>query len=262
MDARRKDRYVALLSSSIKADVLHGGAVDLQKDWAELYPGKTLPGNQDDFIQLVRHCTSDGEFVWGGISFYAAEGLWGIGGLARENIATGDMDVIRPRGALELSTGPVAHVAGELWFGQYHYGECEGPTSGTGLKKLRFNEVAQRYESESVPEVCGFAIRDFQELDGALWVATDLGVSRLTPGEPSQWTNFVPDLRNNALVMREVSCDTLYAELLSSEQFANTEGFDLGFAFEDLWNRLREHRPEFVRRHLRKLHSLEAPQRR
>lgn len=229
--------------------------VDAPEFWKGVFPAEPSPEEREYFNQRVTDCSSDNEFIWGGVSFYAGEGSWGLGGVVKKTIATGEIDVIRPTGATNLSIGPVARFGGELFLGQFHDGECQGPAAGTGLKTLQFNTYAQNYELEPVSEVCGFAIRDFQEFGGSLWVATDFGVSRLTTGESSKWTNFVPDLESETL-MREVECDSIYAELLSSEEFANTEGFDLGFAFQDLWKRLRNHRPEFVRRHLRELHGL------
>ena len=210
----------------------------------------------DWYNESVQSCASDGQYNWGGITFYDSEGGWGVGGFVRQHLETGKIEYVRPtRGNLGMSTGPLAYYAGELWFGQTWFSECAGPESGTGLKRLVFHDNSDSYRVEEVPEVCGFAIRDFQEFEGSLWVATELGLSRLSEQDGEHWTNFVPDMSDPSL-MREVECDDLYAELLSSKTFAETEGFDLGYAFDDFWKRLSELRPEFVRRHLRKLHGL------
>ena len=211
----------------------------------------------DWFDQRVLSCASDGTYKWGGISFYGAEGGWGVGGLVKQNISTGEIEFVRPYELMNDSTGPLAYFAGELWFGQTWFGECGGPTSGTGLKMLSFHQYWKRYQVEEVPEVCGFAIRDFQEHDGALWVATELGISRLTEDNGLHWANYVPDLDDPEL-MRPVECDALYAELLSSREFAETEGFDIGNAFDVFWDRLSEHRPDFVREYLRELHGINS----
>ena len=105
-----------------------------------------------------------------------------------------------------------------------------------------------------VPEVCGFAVRDFEEFQGALWAATELGLSKLVDDDGPKWINYVPDL-NDPAWFREITCDALYAELLESEEFAETEGFDMGYAFDVFWKRLTTLRPAFARRHLRKLHG-------
>lgn len=210
----------------------------------------------DWYNESVQSCVSDGQYNWGGITFYGAEGGWGVGGLVRQDIENGEIEYVRTYELLGMSTGPLAYFAGTLWFGQTWMGECAGPGSGTGLKRLVFHERSQWYRVKEVPEVCGFAIRDFQEFEGSLWVATELGVSRLIEQDDLRWTNFVPDLEDPSL-MREVQCDDLYAELLSSEKFAETEGFDMGFAFDVFWRRLAELRPGFTQRYLRKLHGHE-----
>lgn len=213
---------------------------------------------QDDwFDQRVLSCASDGAYKWGGISFYGGEGGWGVGGLVKQNISTGEVEFVRPNKLIGDSTGPLAYFAGELWFGQTWFGECAGPPSGTGLKMLSFHQYSKSYRVEEVPDVCGFAIRDFQEHDGALWVATELGLSRLTENNGLHWANYVPDLDDPAL-MRPVECDALYAELLSSREFAETEGFDIGNAFDVFWDRLSELRPGFVQQYLRELHGMNS----
>jgi hypothetical protein len=211
----------------------------------------------DWYNESIQSCASDGEYNWGGITFYDSEGGWGAGGFVRQHLETAAIEYVRPRELLTRSTGPLAYFAGELWFGQTFLAECAGPPSGTGLKQLVFHDYSESYRVKEVPEVCGFAIRDFQEFEGELWVATELGLSRLTEQDGLRWTNFVPDMSGSSLV-REVQCDDLYAELLSSKTFAGTEGFDLGYAFDDFWERLSELRPEFVRQHLRELHGVSS----
>lgn len=230
---------------------------DPEAAWQSIRPDAPLqeaPG--DWFDQSVLSCTSDGQHRWGGITFYGGEGGWGVGGLVRQHLENGGIEFIRPDGLVRASTGPIAWFAGELWMGQTWFGECGGPAPGTGLKQLYYHDYSREYRVKEVPEVCGFAIRDFQEFDGALWIASELGLARLNANDGLEWTNYVPDLADPRL-MREVECDALYAELLSSERFANTEGFDIGFAFEVFWDRLMALRPAFARRYLRELHGLE-----
>lgn len=232
--------------------------LDPEAAWRSIRLDTPLERAQGDwFDQSVLSCASDGQYNWGGISFYGAEGGWGVGGLVKQHIETGETEYIRPRKLVRASTGPLAYFAGELWFGQTWFGECGGPSPGTGLKRLTFNKYSKRYGVEEVPEVCGFAIRDFQEFDGALWIATELGLSRLIEDNGLNWTNYVPDLADPSL-MREVECSALYAELLSSKKFAETEGFDIGNAFDVFWERLSELRPGFVQQYLRELHGIRS----
>ncbi len=231
---------------------------DPEAAWKFFFPDRPLEQAESDwFDQRILSCASDGQNNWGGITFYGAEGGWGVGGLVKQNIQSGEIEFIRPRELVGASTGPLAYFADELWFGQTWFGECGGPAPGTGLKRLYVHPYSKRYQVEEISAVCGFAIRDFQEHDGALWVATELGLSRLTDSDNDglQWANYVPDLKDPSL-MRPVACDALYVELLSSQKFAETEGFDIGNAFDVFWERLGELRPDFVRRHLRRLHGI------
>lgn len=211
----------------------------------------------DWFDQSVTSCASDGKAIWGGISFYGAEGGWGVGGLVKKDTETGFVEYVRPPKLIGGSTGPLAYFADSLWMGTTWFGECAGPTPGTGLKKLKYYPHSDFYGVDEVPEVCGFAIRDFQEFDGALWIATELGLSKLVDDDGAVWTNFVPDLDHPEL-LRQVSCDAFYTELLTSSRFAEIEGFDIGNAFDVFWKRLSTLRPNFARRYLRELHGHSA----
>lgn len=85
-------------------------------------------------------------------------------------------------------------------------------------------------------------------------MVADLGISKLANDGTLVWTNYVPDLSHPDL-MREISCDQLYADLLSSNEFAAIAGFDIGNAFDVFWQRLTSLRPEFMRRYMRELHG-------
>ena len=231
---------------------------DVEGAWREKHGVRPMyDGAENLFSQSIVSCASDGQTLWGGISFYGGEGYWGVGGLARQDRSTGEVRFIRPapQRFTASSTGPIAFFAGTLWMGSYYSGECGGPHPGNGLKKLEHYPSMDHYVAEDVPEVCGFAIRDFQEFDGALWAATELGLSRLDDDGGPVWTNYVPDLEHPDL-MREIGCDDLYKELLQSERLAETAGFDIGNAFDVFWRRLSNLRPEFATRYLRELHGL------
>jgi len=152
------------------------------------------PAWDAEFNQVIVSCTDDGVSRWGGITYYGDEGAWDVGGLVRKNIESGAVEFIRSAQMNKSSIGPIAYFAGRLWLGTAWFGECSGPPGGSGLKYLKYWEYSDIYALEEVPEVCGFAIRDFQEFRDALWVATDLGISKLTNAEDLRWDSFVPDL--------------------------------------------------------------------
>lgn len=230
-----------------------------EEGWKALHPeatgGPPPPSEYSWFEQHIGACASDGITKWGGIAYYNAEGSWGAGGIVRQDIATGEVEILRPPDLVRLSVGPLAYFSGNLWFGATHYGECAGPPPGVGLRRLA--EIYDEAVATHVPEVCGFAIRDFEEFAGSLWVATELGLSRLNADPGSEWVNFVPDLDHPGL-FRQVTCEDLYGDLLRSPVMAQAASLGIGNAFDAFWNRQRELRPDFVRRYIRKLHGHEV----
>ena len=229
---------------------------DPEAAWKSIHRETPMRNAQGDwFNQSVPSCAGDGDVLWGGITFYNAEGGWGVGGLVRQDRKSGAIEFERPPELRDESAGPLAWFDGTLWLGVTGFGECAGPPGGTGLKRVQYYPQSDFYTLKDVPEACGFAIRDFQEFGGALWVATDLGLSRLTTDGGRRWTNFMPDLEDPGL-MREVGCDELYESLLHSDDLANTAGLDLGNAFDGFWRQLAILRPDFMRRYMRKLHGL------
>ncbi len=272
--AARRLKY-RRLSLSLDEEWNLDGYTDAPDWWSALEPGcmdapQDLEGalrerygripikeaDKDGFNQSVSSCASDGINLWGGISFYGAEGMWGVGGLVKQDLETNDYQFIRPlpRTFTDDSTGPIAYFAGTLWMGSYWSGECGGPQSGVGLRKLVHYPAYDHYVVDDVPEVCGFAIRDFQEFAGALWVATELGLSKLVDDDGPRWSNYLPD-PDHADLMREATCEEIYVELLRSKRLAETAGFDIGNAFDVFWQRLSRLRPDFAIQYLRQLHG-------
>ena len=230
---------------------------DPEGAWQAKYGGRSYQQEFEVYFnQSITSCASDGQNQWGGISFYGGEGYWGAGGLAKKDLKTGKVEFVRPypQTFVKSSTGPIAYFADTLWTGTSWNGECGGPAQGVGLKKLEHHRGQDNYVAYDVPEVCGFAIRDFQEFDGALWVATELGLSKLTDDGGPRWKNFVPDLEHPDF-MRQTTCDDLYVELLQSKRLADTAGFDIGNAFDVFWKRVSTLRPGFATRYLRELHG-------
>jgi hypothetical protein len=86
---------------------------------------------------------------------------------------------------------------------------------------------------------CGFLVHDLLLRDDTLWVATDLGVSRLrlSPEDWDEWTHYAPSTDGAAL--EETACGSLLTVV--AEAAAAPGGEELGG-----W--LAEFRPKFVRR--------------
>ncbi len=86
---------------------------------------------------------------------------------------------------------------------------------------------------------CGFLVQDLLLRDDTLWVATDLGVSRLrlSPEDWDEWTHY--SISSDGAGLEEVACGSLLA--LVAEAATAPGGEELG-----RW--LAEFRPKFVRR--------------
>jgi len=226
-------------------------AAPVDEAWIMDYKG--IPELGKNFQQNIGACASDGESEWGGISFYGAEGSWGVGGLVRKDIASGRISYHRPSQLTYESISHIAAFAGNIWIGTAHFGECGSQGVASGIR--RFRPDYRITGALSVAEICGFAVNDFVEHDDALWVATELGIARLEKTDKAhEWQNYVPDLSAPEL-MRPVSCNELYDEILRSDGLAAANATDSGEAFDAFWRRLSQLRPGFISQHLRKLHG-------
>jgi len=217
------------------------------------------PSPENGFEQEIKVCTTHGNVSWGGISFYADEGGWGVGGIVRKDLTTDEVEYYRSPYLEDYSVSEIQYYDDQLWIGTTVNGECSGPQNGFGLKRydLGWSNREDHYVRD-VPEVCGFAIRKFAVFDGDLWVATDLGLARSSKTEEGniKWQNYVPDLGDERK-MRPVECEDLYEELLRSPRIATDTVFTSGYAFEEFWRQLADIRPDFASQYLRRLHGHE-----
>jgi hypothetical protein len=123
-----------------------------------------------------------------------------------------------PVPAAELSLPPTAVITAEagagetLWLG---VGTTD-PERDLPVGLVRYDRrrgTAHVFRgTDSGP--CGFEVRGLGLRGGALWVSTDLGVSRFRVADDwDEWTHFV---RGEGGVLEETACATLLAEALES----------------------------------------------
>ena len=100
---------------------------------------------------------------------------------------------------------------------------------------------------------CGFRVQDLLLRDDTLWVATDLGVSRLrvSPDDWDEWTHFAPS--SDGAALEETACASLLAVVAEAAAAPGDE---------EMGRWLAEFRPKFVKRFRRGMRTASARVRR
>lgn len=224
--------------------------LEVNKERVERFPG---------FKQNIDVCATGAGKRWGGISFYGGEGSWGVGGIVEEDLESGDFRYYKSSPLMDYSTSHLEYFGGLLWIGTAWYGEC-----GTGMGVGVLNGlVTNNYLYTNSAGTCGFMVSDMVVHSDALWIATELGLSKVElSGSRSdytklKWTNYVPT-GDSEKPMREVTCGELYGELLQSEELASAPPNDSGYPYGVLWNRINQLRPNFAWQYVRRLNGLES----
>jgi len=192
--------------------------------------------------QRVGPCVREGDVVWFGIVFYQGEGTSGAGGVGRYDTRSKQLEVHRPAELNDASVFQIAKLGDELFLGTTHEYECVGYPPGAGLLRHQWSTNETRRELR----VCGLVPSDLLVRGDEIWVATDLGLSRISE---DQVENFVPDPTDDRL-MRPVACSAVYDHLLDT--LPNREINPASGAPRDqLFFALAEHRPWESDRYLR-----------
>ena len=220
------------------------------------------PENQY-FEQKIGVCATGAGKRWGGISFYGGEGYGGVGGIVEEDIRSGLFRYYRPSMLLDLSTSHLEYFGEHLWIGTSWYGEC-GTGVGVGVLSAFFDNDEMYADWTLGAGTCGFQVSDMVVYADALWIATELGLSKVSLSgskyryKKFTWTNYVPTggVDNP---MREVTCDVLYEELFQSEELASAPPNDDGPPYAVLWGRISKLRPNFAWQYVQKLNGLKPP---
>ena len=226
-------------------------------EWLQAHRPAAL--NNPYFEQNVSVCTSAAGKRWGGISFYGGEGYWGLGGIVEEDLASGDFRVFRDHSLNDVSASHLAYFGEHLWVGTVRHGECG---SGIGVGVVFGYFANDTFYAVPDRNTCGFAVSDMLVHEDALWIATEMGLSKATKSKERftnfDWTHYVPT-GNASRPMRETSCEDLYGEVLRSPELAAASPNDDGHPYGVLWGRISTLRPGFAWQYVRKLNEL-APQ--
>lgn len=142
-----------------------------------------------------------GPYLWLAVRHYAGEGSLGLGTLVRFQPETRETRVFQPQQLAHSSVTHLAAAGGVLWLGTLRDGEGAVEAT-TGL--VRFDPAGgatASYHSAAAP-LSGAVVTALAADDGALWVATDDGICRITkPGDPAEqrfcW-RIIPTVRSAA----------------------------------------------------------------
>jgi hypothetical protein len=190
-------------------------------------------------------CVREGTISYGGISFYDGEGMNGRGGLLRKD-ASGKVELRRPAELTGRSVSALAVRDGVVWFGTTRHEECMGDLFEHGLVRYEWStRKASTFEgSDDGP--LGFVIKDLLFDDDVLWVATDLGISRLQL-ETKTWRHWIATERGSRWAMEETTPDALHRRLLQSvpRDALMTDAYE-----NQLIEALARFRPRFLQHYL------------
>ena len=166
-------------------------------------------------------CAQSGSLVYGGLSFYAGEGITGTGGLLRLDRATKKLDVRRPTLLKDVSINSIAADGDVVWFGTTFNGECVGQPFVHGLVRYDWKSGEIKMWESSNDGPIGFVINAIALRDHSLWVETDLGLSRLD-FDTNAWHHFDSKRRERTVKqIIEPLLRTVPRECLLSESFEN-----------------------------------------
>lgn len=207
----------------------------------------------EEIGQQVSDWTERDGFVWFGISFYSGEGLDGVGGIGRFDPLLNKTMIRRPKAILDSSINRIVHDGEWLWFGTVGHYECAGdpPTHGLMRYKWATDQIESFEGKEDGP--CGFSVHDLLLEQQALWVATDLGLSRFNRRSKT-WDHFVPDPAATP-PMKPTSCAALYSKLLKTipQELRSAPIFSDMNVPSQLFESLKRFRPQFLTKQIERI---------
>ena len=162
-------------------------------------PPKRMP------CRTMSVCTRTSEFTYVGLGFSGDEGMRGRGGLVRIDRHTGRSEMRRLKMLDDVSINAIAAEGDTVWFGTTTHGECEGQPPARGLAQYDW----RTRKLTRLRGVAGFVMHDIVVTREAVWVATDLGISRLDRASAT-WRHWLPESRGAT----ELTAEAIYRRLL------------------------------------------------
>lgn len=189
-------------------------------------------------------CAQTPDFTYAGLGFYDGEGISGTGGLLRVDRRTGRVEVRRLPLLERVSVNAIVADGDVIWFGTTTNQECVGTPFVHGLVMYNWRTRELRTYEGSDDGPAGFAIHDIHLNGRALWIATDLGISRLDM-PTGRWRHWLPEEKDGRIEAKELAAEVIFTRLLRTipEDCLRVELFD-----NALMEGLARFRPRFLRR--------------
>lgn len=190
--------------------------------------------------QKIAACIEADGYLWFGISFREGRG---VGGVGRYHLATRKLEVRRPALLRSYSSTQLAWDGARLWVGTESLGECIGSNLAEGLVRYDWKkDQARTFKGSEDEGPCGFVVHGLAYRTGAVWVATDLGLSRWDRVSDS-WEHQVFARAGERLEARRTSCPAIYREVLPGLSTAPGSTAMFGSAKDQFTSALRAFRP-------------------
>jgi len=203
-----------------------------------------IPADPGKIDQRITACQRVGPMVWFGLGFSEGRRVTGVGGLGRYDTRSRLLEVRRPRELRDFSASAIAVQGDHVWLGTTVSSTCSDQPPGAGVLVYDWKRARSLDRLFAGHGTCGLAIHDLAATGNALWIASELGVTRLprkrAPEAARQARHFVPD-RATPSGVREVACATLYGELLAGLPGNAGHG-----PFSQLFRVLAAHNPGFL----------------
>lgn len=207
--------------------------------------------------QSVGACVKNGDDLYFGLSFYAGEGVSGVGGVGRYNQATKKLEVRRLPALADYSVSSIAFDGKLLWIGTANNHECSGTPPANRLIWYDWdNNIIQT--SEDMGSICGFLIHDIHFTEKSVWIATDLGLSEINRsgddyryGWERGFRHYIPQVNAKEL-MKWTHCDALYTDFLNNTPLDYSNFVD-GQTYDQIFFNATKFNPGFLKRYIKSL---------
>jgi len=161
--------------------------------------------------QKIAACIEADGYLWFGIAFQEGRG---VGGVGRYHLASGKLELRRPALLRTWSSTQLAWDGTRLWIGTESLSDCIGSNLAEGLIRYDWKkDQARTYKGSEDEGPCGFVVHGLAFRTGAVWVATDLGLSRWERLSDT-WEHQLFRKTPEGLAAERTTCQRIYQSVL------------------------------------------------